>query len=101
MDELSRTLARVVSTDPILGATDAIDEARVIARPGRGQSLAAELIEVFLEETPTRLAELRRGVDAGDADLVREPPCVQDRSGSSARWRRSSGDRARSRRRPR
>lgn len=38
---------------------------------GGDRALAAELIDVFVEDSPRRVTDLRRGVATGDAKLVR------------------------------
>jgi HPt (histidine-containing phosphotransfer) domain-containing protein len=37
---------------------------------GEDREALAEIVDAFLEEAPQRLAELRRGIESGDAALV-------------------------------
>ena len=45
---------------------DALERLRELG----GSDLVSDLAETFLRDAPVRLAELRRAVEAGDADLV-------------------------------
>jgi CheY-like chemotaxis protein len=48
----------------------AFDPVEMLARVEGDHSLLAELVAIFLAESPTRLAEIRRCLDAGDAKGV-------------------------------
>jgi HPt (histidine-containing phosphotransfer) domain-containing protein len=55
------------------GAPAALDEASLRALGelvGDDPDVVGSLVEVFLEEAPVRLAELRSGLDSGDAVLL-------------------------------
>jgi HPt (histidine-containing phosphotransfer) domain-containing protein len=55
------------------GAPAALDEASLRALGelvGDDPELVGSLVDVFLEEAPVRLAELRAGLDSGDAALL-------------------------------
>jgi PAS domain S-box-containing protein len=65
LDEMMGFAAAEPATTPT--QEPAFDAADVLARVEGDRSLLAELVSIFRAESPTRLAEIRRCLDSGDA----------------------------------
>ncbi len=61
----------VFSPVPFSGEAQAFNEDVLIQHAAGDRELAGELVQVFLEEYPGWLAEMRRGIEAGDGEAVR------------------------------
>ncbi|MCA9639058.1 MAG: response regulator [Polyangiaceae bacterium] len=61
----------VFSPVPFSGEAEAFDAEVLIQHAAGDRELAGELVEVFLEEYPGWLAEMRKGIEAADGESVR------------------------------
>jgi CheY-like chemotaxis protein/HPt (histidine-containing phosphotransfer) domain-containing protein len=52
-------------------AATVVDWAEALDRVGEDEELLRDVVDAFLQESPTLLAELRRAVDSGDTKLMR------------------------------
>src|SRR5688572_30214330 len=55
-----------MSTSPVAVLNESVDKAVVLDRLGGDETLLREITEIFLEEYPTLLEEIRAAVQAGD-----------------------------------
>jgi HPt (histidine-containing phosphotransfer) domain-containing protein len=56
---------------PVTPSTAPIDRVRIMQRLGGDKTLFAEVIRLFLEDCPIRLAAISAAVDRGDAEQIR------------------------------
>src|SRR5207253_1581517 len=56
--------------DGALAALDVLDEAGILAVVSDNSELLRELAELFLEDSPQRLFEIRKALDSGDLDAL-------------------------------
>ena len=61
----------VFSPVPFSGDSAAFDEDVLVQHAAGDRELAGELVQVFLEEYPGWLAEMRKGIERGDGESVR------------------------------
>ncbi|MFL5412901.1 MAG: response regulator [Myxococcales bacterium] len=60
-----------VAEDHSLAAVDVLDEVGILGVVSGNADLLRELAELFLEDSPQRLFEIRKALDAGDVDALR------------------------------
>jgi CheY-like chemotaxis protein len=60
-----------VTQDHTLAAVDVLDEIGILAVVSGSADLLRELAELFLEDSPQRLFEIRKALDSGDVDALR------------------------------
>jgi CheY-like chemotaxis protein len=65
-----RAPAAAPPTDQSLAAMEVLDEAGILAVVSGSSGLLRELAELFLEDSPQRLLEIRKALDAGDLDAL-------------------------------
>jgi PAS domain S-box-containing protein len=82
--ELNRVMARLVPTTaalptpaavpaaPVAAARPAFDERFIRARVGHDAQLFAKLVRLFLGDSPTRMRAMRRAINRGDGEALRE-----------------------------
>ena len=68
---LFATVEQVPETRTEAEPAQSIDLARALERMGGDQQLFADVVRVFLEDSPERLAAIKRAVDQRNADAIR------------------------------
>ena len=64
--------AAAVPVAPVAAGRPAFDERFIRARLGDNARLFAKLVRLFLEDCPARMRAMRRAIDAGDGEALRE-----------------------------
>ena len=68
---LFATVEQVPETRTETGSAQSIDLAKALERMGGDQQLFADVVRVFLEDCPERLAAIKTAVDQRNADAIR------------------------------